>query len=127
MTVFTKNNFCAKSSNGRWKKSMPLVKEIYLFTKAFPKKEMYALTSQRKWDTISIPANIAEGLGSHYKKGTIQFLHISRSSMYELETLLNIAVLVEILKKTLLKSFFLGWMMYLITNGLIITWRTLQN
>lgn len=80
-----------------WKISMQLVKEIYLLTKTFPKEELYALTSQMKRAVVSVPANIAEGLGRQYKKDTIQFLHISRGSLYELETLLNIAVMTNII------------------------------
>ncbi len=80
-----------------WKVSMQLVKEVYILTKKFPKEELYALTSQMKRAAVSIPANIAEGLGRQYKKDTIQFLHISRGSLYELETLLNIAVMTEII------------------------------
>ena len=80
-----------------WKKSMLLVKEIYILTRAFPKEELYALTSQTKRAVVSVPCNIAEGSGRNYKKDTIQFLHISRGSLYEVETLLNIAVMVEII------------------------------
>lgn len=80
-----------------WKVSMQLVKEVYLLARKFPKEELYALTSQCKRAAVSIPANIAEGLGRQYKKDTLQFLHISRGSIYELETLLNIAVMVEII------------------------------
>ena len=80
-----------------WKNAMQLVKEIYLLTKKFPKEELYALTSQTKRAAVSVPSNIAEGLGRQYKKDTLQFLHISRGSLYELETLLNIAVMVEII------------------------------
>jgi len=72
-----------------WKKSMQLVKVIYLTVKDFPKEELYGLTSQIKRAAVSIPANIAEGIGRNYKKDTIQFLHISRGSLYELETLLK--------------------------------------
>lgn len=80
-----------------WKQSMLLVKEIYIITKLFPKEEIYALTSQTKRAAVSVSCNIAEGVGRNYKKDTIQFLHISRGSLYELETLLNIAVMVEII------------------------------
>ncbi|HQW91759.1 MAG TPA: four helix bundle protein [Ferruginibacter sp.] len=82
-----------------WKNAMQLVKEVYLLTKTFPKEEMYALTSQTKRAAVSIPSNIAEGLGRQYKKDTLQFLNISRGSLYELETLLNIAVMVEIISE----------------------------
>ena len=74
-----------------WQQSMELVKEIYLTTKKFPKEELYALTSQTKRAAVSIPCNIAEGVGRNYKKDTIQFLHVSRGSLYELETLLVVA------------------------------------
>lgn len=80
-----------------WKKAMEMVKAVYMLTKTFPKEELYALTSQTKRAAISVPSNIAEGIGRNYKKDTIQFLHISRGSLYELETLLNIAVMVEII------------------------------
>lgn len=76
---------------------MSLVKEVYTITKLYPKEELFALTSQTKRAAVSIPSNIAEGIGRNYKKDTLQFLHISRGSLYELETLLNIAVMVEII------------------------------
>lgn len=75
-----------------WKKSMQLVKEIYSVTRSFPKEEMFGLTSQIKRAGISVPANIAEGCGRNYKNETIQFIHISRGSLYELDTLFTIAV-----------------------------------
>ena len=81
-----------------WKKSMQLVKDVYLLIKSFPKEELYGLTTQIKRAAVSVPANIAEGIGRNYKKDTIQFLHISRGSLYELETLLNVAEMIGILK-----------------------------
>lgn len=72
---------------------MELVKDVYVLVKQYPKEEMYGLTSQTKRAAVSIPSNIAEGVGRNYKKDTIQFLHISRGSIYELETLLHIAVM----------------------------------
>jgi four helix bundle protein len=80
-----------------WKKSMQLVKEVYLLAELFPKQEMYGISSQAKRAAVSIPSNIAEGCGRHYKRDTMQFLHIARGSLYELETVLNIAVMVSIL------------------------------
>src|SRR5438270_1376030 len=80
-----------------WKKSMQLVKQVYLLTKRYPKEELFALTSQTKRAVVSISANIAEGMGRNYKKDTVQFVHIARGSLYELETLLNIAVMVDII------------------------------
>jgi len=82
-----------------WKKSMELVKDIYLLTKTYPKEELFALTSQTKRASASIPSNIAEGMGRQYKKDTIHFLHIARGSIYELETHLNIALMVNIIEE----------------------------
>ncbi len=80
-----------------WTYSMEIVKEIYRLTKAYPKDEMFGLTSQTKRAAVSIPSNIAEGLGRNFKKDSIQFLHISRGSAYEIETLLSVAVMVQII------------------------------
>ena len=41
---------------------------------------------------ISIPSNIAEGCGRRTSKDTLQFLHIARGSLYELETQLYLAL-----------------------------------
>ena len=74
-----------------WIFSMETIKEIYKLTNLYPKEEKYGLISQTNRAAVSILANIAEGLGRNYKKDTIQFLHISRGSAYEVETLLSVA------------------------------------
>ena len=82
-----------------WKVSMELVKEIYILTKQFPKEELYGLTSQIRRSAVSIPTNIAEGLGRQYKKDTLQFFYVSRESIYELETLINIGLMANIISE----------------------------
>lgn len=82
-----------------WKKAISLVKDIYLLVKTYPVEELYGLSSQTKRAAVSIPSNIAEGVGRNHDKDTIQFLYVSRGSLYELETLLNVAVLVEIISE----------------------------
>ncbi|HPT03489.1 MAG TPA: four helix bundle protein [Bacteroidales bacterium] len=74
-----------------WIKSRALVKQIYLLTNNFPKEEAYSLTSQIRRAVISIPSNIAEGIARQYNNGTIQFFHISRGSIFELETQIILA------------------------------------
>ncbi len=69
-----------------WQKSMTLVKELYKITEHFPENEQYGLTSQMRRASVSIPSNIAEGWGRLSRKNYIQFLRISRGSLFELET-----------------------------------------
>jgi four helix bundle protein len=80
-----------------WKKSIQLVKDVYETVKSYPNEERYALVQQTKRAVISIPSNIAEGIGRNYKKDTIQCLHIARGSLYELETLMCIAMTLKFL------------------------------
>ncbi len=75
-----------------WKFSMELVKEIYLLTQKFPKNEMYGLTSQIRRAAVSIPSNISEGLSRHSSKEKARFLDISRSSLVELDTQIEISL-----------------------------------
>jgi four helix bundle protein len=79
-----------------WILSMKTVKEIYSLTKSYPIEERFGLISQTNRAAVSIATNIAEGLGRNYKKDTIQFIHISRGSAYELETLLSVAHMINI-------------------------------
>ena len=74
-----------------WQKGIELTEKVYQLVKSFPNEELYALTSQIKRCTISIPSNIAEGYGRKSTKNYIQFLRISRGSLFELETQLIIA------------------------------------
>ncbi len=46
-----------------WKKAMLLVKEVYALIKSYPTHELYGLSSQTKRAAVSIPSNIAEGIG----------------------------------------------------------------
>jgi four helix bundle protein len=80
-----------------WTLSMEIVKEIYRLTKVYPADERYGLISQTNRAVISIPSNIAEGMGRNHTKDTIQFLHISRGSAYEVETLLSVAQMINII------------------------------
>jgi len=82
-----------------WQKGIELVNEIYKVTKHFPKEELYGLTSQTRRAAVSVPANIAEGWGRGTTKNYIQFLEISRGSLYELNTLIIISYNQEYISK----------------------------
>jgi len=46
-----------------WQKGIDIVINLYELVEGFPKEEIYALTSQVKRASVSIPSNIAEGYG----------------------------------------------------------------
>ncbi len=65
---------------------MDLAVACYAVTAAFPKDEVFGLTSQIRRSASSIPANIAEGHGREQTKSFIQYLRIAQGSLKELET-----------------------------------------
>ena len=83
-----------------WQLGMWLTKECYLLTRAFPKEELFGLTSQIRRAAVSIPANIAEGNGRENTGEYIQFLRIAQGSLKELETHLILSSEVEICSTT---------------------------
>jgi len=74
-----------------WQKGIKIVILVYKLTRGFPKEEIYALTSQVKRASVSIPSNIAEGFGRQTDKSFNHFLNIARGSLNEIETQLIIA------------------------------------
>ncbi|WP_016989200.1 four helix bundle protein [Flavobacterium sp. ACAM 123] len=74
-----------------WQKGIKIVLLVYKLTKYFPDDEKYALTSQLKRASVSIPSNIAEGFGRQTDKSFNHFLNIARGSLNEIETQLIIA------------------------------------
>lgn len=74
-----------------WQKAISLTESVYLFTKGYPKDELYGLVSQTRRAAVSLPLNIAEGQARGSKKEFRQFLLIARGSAYELLTSLLIA------------------------------------
>ena len=74
-----------------WEKAINFVTIIYLKTKKFPNEERYCLVSQMRRSAVSIPSNIAEGYGRKSKKDYIRFLQIAISSIFEIQTHLEIS------------------------------------
>jgi len=73
-----------------WQKADQLAKDVYLLTKAFPKEELFSLTSQLQRASLSIPTNIVEGF-YRGRKEFAQFLVVAIGSLKETEYLLDIA------------------------------------
>jgi four helix bundle protein len=76
-----------------WKCSMELAKAVYQTTAPFPAEERYGLSQQMRRAAVSIPSNIAEGAGRNSAKEFLNFIGISRGSLAELETQLQLAVM----------------------------------
>jgi len=74
-----------------WQKGLDLVDSIYDLTAMFPEDEKYALTSQIKRASVSVPSNIAEGHGRETRRDYRRFLWIANGSLKEMETQLIIA------------------------------------
>lgn len=73
-----------------WQKGIILVVKVYKLVKTFPQEELYALTSQIKRASVSIPSNICEGYRRNTDRSFSHFIDISRGSLNELETQLII-------------------------------------
>lgn len=74
-----------------YQKAMDLVVEIYKLLKKFPSEERYALCDQIRRASISVPSNIAEGMGRFSDKEKIHFLEIGNGSLMETMCQLEIA------------------------------------
>lgn len=74
-----------------WKEGIVLSKMVYKSVLSLPSEEKYGLISQLKRASVSVPTNIAEGAARQTKKEFRQFLFISRGSLSELDTLLELS------------------------------------
>ena len=66
-----------------YQKAKEFVIYVYALLKQFPKEEQYALCDQLRRAVISIPSNIAEGMGRVSVKEQIHFIEIAFGSLNE--------------------------------------------
>ena len=64
---------------------------VYKLLKLFPKEEQYALCDQLRRAVVSIPSNIAEGMGRVSLKEQIHFIEIAFGSLNEVMCQLEVA------------------------------------
>ena len=81
-----------------WKLGIDLVESVYQITREFPKHELFGLTSQLRRAAVSVPANIAEGASRRTAKERKRFYEISRSSLVEIDTLVESCFAAQIIK-----------------------------
>ena len=71
--------------------SKDLVKLVYAKIKGFPADERYALCDQLRRSVISIPSDIAEGMGRTAEKEQAHFINIAFGSLMEVLAQVDIA------------------------------------
>ena len=89
-----------------WQKSMKMVADIYKLTQKYSDIEKFGLTSQIRGSAVSIPSNIAEGFGRRFPKEFIRFLRISISSLFELQTQLEICKSINLTDPNIFNHFY---------------------
>jgi four helix bundle protein len=67
-----------------WQKAHQLVLLSYQISAAFPKAELYGLTSQMRRAAVSVPANIAEGFKKRGWADKARYLNTAQGSLEEL-------------------------------------------
>jgi four helix bundle protein len=74
-----------------WEKSHLLALQVYKATTQFPNSELYGLTNQLRRAAVSVPSNIAEGVGRGSDADMRRFLQIAFGSASEIEYQLLLA------------------------------------
>lgn len=74
-----------------YKVSKELVCMVYELLKHFPNEERFAICDQIRRAVISVPANIAEGMGRTSSKEQNRFLEIAYGSLMEVQCLLDMS------------------------------------
>ena len=78
---------------------MRMVKEVYRITALFPATELYGIVSQLRRASVSVISNLAEGASRKSSKEKRRFYEISRSSVVEIDTQLEISLMLSFLNK----------------------------
>ena len=74
-----------------YQRAMDLVDKVYDLIENFPTVERYALCDQLRRAVVSVPSNIAEGMGRWSSKEQVSFIEISYGSLMETYCQLSIA------------------------------------
>src|ERR1700746_1227871 len=81
-----------------WQKAHQLTLEVYRITAAFPREELYGLTSQIRRACSSIAASLAEGCGRNGDMEFARFCSMAMGSASELEYHLLLAKDLKLIK-----------------------------
>ena len=81
-----------------YKITLLMVKEVYNITKRFPKEEQFVLVTQLRRAAVSVCSNLAEGAARKSAREKKRFYEISRSSLVEIDTQIEISLSLDYIK-----------------------------
>jgi four helix bundle protein len=83
-----------------WRKAVDLAVKFHLIAERLDKRRFYRYAEQLRAAGLSISNNIAEGSGSAHKQEFIQFLNITRRSLFEDASMLLVFERLGLLEST---------------------------
>jgi len=89
-----------------WKLAIDMADEVHLLTRAFPKEEMFSLTSQMKRAADSVSLNIAEGSTGQSDPEQRRFLGYAQRSATEVVNCLYLAIRRNYIDQLVFDSFY---------------------
>lgn len=75
-----------------FKMSQALALECYRITRQFPSDERFAMTQQLRRAALSVHLNLAEGCSRKSERERKRYFEVSRGSVVEIDTCLDLAV-----------------------------------
>lgn len=75
-----------------WSEAMPLAQRLYALTAKLPSDERFGLVQQLRRSAVSVPSNIAEGRARGATRDFTRFIAISRGSLAEIETQIELCL-----------------------------------
>jgi len=87
-----------------WQTAMKAATMIYKLTDRFPEEEKFGLVTQMRRAGVSIPCNISEGAARQGKKEFKNFLSMAQGSLSELDTQLELTILLGYLSEDEVKE-----------------------
>lgn len=87
-----------------WQACRQLYAMVYQATKTFPKEEIFGLTSQIRRAANSSASNIAEGFGRETMADKLHFYVMSRGSITELQSHIQLAIDINVLTASAAKK-----------------------
>lgn len=74
-----------------WQEAQELAVLVYKATKVFPEEEKFGLVNQVRRAAVSVGSNIAEGFSRQSYKEKVQFYHVAKGSLTEVDSQLDLA------------------------------------